>query len=358
MLEFHFHYHLALGSGIDILTDVSSDAKNIADGWTQFWNETYKKENGLWLASVYLSSLITAFAFLGWAVNFMKAILTNKWSVGIEESVWMAVVMVMLADNGAMAVNVVKAMRFIAVEQTEIIYEINLAGVSIQEALTDTLVTSAIQDQIRVGMRACEIKTGQEQIDCLQQLGDLARQKIQDAERKYGALAGFKRLNDRVTALFQQINSTATTTTNTPQQKKHVTPLTLMLGSATQGAVHYGLKLCQLGFAHLFELSLAMTGLYCPIALSLSTLPLPTRFLWFWMQSFSSITVALWSYACMVGIIAWVIVLSGTQTYSDTVLLLLLGLCAPGLAWGLALGGGAAIWRSITSTVVTVIRAL
>ena len=342
--------HLALGSGVDIVRDTANEAFNVSVGWDNFWEETYQKTNGLWQASIYLSSLVTTLAFLGFSVSFFKSILTNQWTVAVEQYLWVIVVMILLADNGAISVEVIKAMRFIAVEQTQIIYQRTLDGVSIEEALKDVLVTSEVKQQIDVAFRACEIKTGQQQIDCLEDVGDLARQKINEAETRWGNLSGLVRLNERITNTINILQSR-------PQQGvSNLTPGSILLGSAAQSIVHFLLKLFQFAFAHLFELSLAMTGLYGPIAIALSTLPLPTRFLWFWLQSFLAVAVAIWSYAIMVGIIAWVIVFSGVQTYSDTVFLLLIGVGAPILSWALALGGGTAIWRSMTSAVVILIK--
>lgn len=347
-----YEYHLALGSGVDTLTDVASDALSISNGWNSFWEATYKRDNGLWLAAIDISTLVTSFSFLAWIISFYKSLFSNKWTVAFEEYLWIIMVIVLLHNNGEMAVQVVKAMRYIAVDKTEVIYDMVLRDVSIKEALTDALISSSVQDQIRVEMRDCEVKTGKEQIDCIEWVSKLARNKIFEAERKYGKLAGLKRLGQRITDLLKKAQAP------NYQSTINLTPLSLMIGSATQGVVHYILKLFQLAFAHLFELSLAVTGLYAPIAIALSTLPTPTRFLWWWLQKYLAVAVALWSYAIIVGVVAWVTVLSGTQTYTDSVFLLLIGFCAPLLAWGLALGGGTAIWNSVTSGVATAFRIL
>lgn len=347
-----YEYHLALGSGVDMITDVASDAVNISHGWNEFWDSTYRRDNGLWLAAIDLSTFVTSCSFLAWTISFYKSLFSNKWSVAFEEYLWIIIVIMLLHNNGEMAVQVVKAMRYIAVDKTEVIYDMVLRDVSIKEALTDALISSSVQDQIRVEMRDCEVKTGKEQISCIEGVSKLARNKIFEAERKYGKLAGLKRLGQRITNYMLKINDP------NHQGSINLTPGSLMLGSATQGVVHYILKLFQLAFAHLFELSLAVTGLYAPIAIALSTLPMPTRFLWWWLQKYLSVAVALWSYAIIVGVVAWVTVLSETQTYTDSVFLLLIGFCAPLLAWGLALGGGTAIWNSVTSGLTTAFRIL
>ena len=342
-----WEFHLAVSSGVDILTDIASDAVSISNGWDKFWEATYKKDNGLWLAAISLSTLITTFSFLGFSISFFKSVLTNKWNVALEQYVWVMIIMFMLADNGEMAVRVVKTMRYVAVEQTEVLYERTLAGVSIQKAITDILVSSNVKDQIRADFMACEAKTGQQQIECLDKVGELALKKIRQAEKKYGVLSGLERLRRRIIKSIKDIKAGETGQGG---------PISIVLGSATQASLHLYLKIFQFASAHLFELGLAMTGLYCPVALALSTLPLPTKFIWYWFQSYSSVAIAIWGYAVMVGIVAWGMVFSGVQTYTDTVFLAVVGVCAPFLSWKLASGGGTAIWSSVSNSVVTIAK--
>ncbi|WP_156114228.1 hypothetical protein [Myxosarcina sp. GI1] len=349
------NYHLAIGSGVDIIRENAEQALNVSLGWDEYWNATYQQTNGLWLAAIYISSLIVSFTFLAFALAFWKSLATNQWQIAFEQYLWMGIVIILLNNNGAMLVPVVKAMRSIAIEQTQIIYEINISGVAIEEALKDILVTSDIKQQIAVEFRACEAKTGEQQLECVRQVGELAEEKISQAEQEWGALAGLRRLSDRVVQNVQDIIDDPT------QMIGGLGRLTLdgpIVGTIAQAIIHQFLKLCQWGFANLFELALAMTGLYAPVAVALSAVPVPTKFLWYWLISFLSIAVAVWSYAITVGMVGWVVARSGTQTYADTGFLLLIGLFAPCLSWVLARGGGIAIWQSATSGAITILRAL
>ncbi len=350
-------YTLALGSGVDIVRDNAEQALNISLGWNEFWEATYQQTNGLWLASIYLSSLIVSFTFLAFAISFWQSLLTNQWKIASENYLWMLIVMVLLHNNGAMLIPVVKAMRSIAIEQTQIIYSIPISSIAIEEALKDVLVSSDIKQQIAVEFRACEAKTGEQQIECVKQVGELATEKIDEAEEQWGVLAGLIRLRERVIKNTQAIISAPSTLIN--NRSNALDNLSLqgpIVGTVAQATIHLLLKSFQWGFSNLFELSLSITGLYAPIAVALSSLPMRTRFLWYWLISFLSVAVAIWSYAIMVGIVAWVAAFSGTDTYADTGLLLFIGVLAPILAWALATGGGIAIWRAATSAAVTIIQ--
>ena len=347
--------YLAIGSGVDIVRENADIALNVSLGWDEFWQATYQQTNGFWLAAIYISSLSVYFTFLAFCVSFIKSLLTNQWKIAFENYLWVMIVIVLLNNNGAMIIPVVKAMRSIAIEQTQIVYDITISGVAAKEALTDILVTSEIKNQIAAEFRACEIKTGEQQLECVRQAGELAEKRINEAEQQWGVLAGLRRLQDRVVKNTQAILS------DPSQLLQGLDSLSLagpIIGTINQAWIHQLLKSFQWGFANLFELTLAMTGLYAPIAVALSTLPLPTRFLWSWLISFLSVGVAIWSYAVMVAFVAWVVAFTGIQTYADTGFLLFIGLFAPILSWALAQGGGIRIWRSATSAIVTIIRAL
>ncbi len=355
MLVFPLNNYIAIGSGVDIIRANAEQALNISLGWSKFWLATYEKTNGLWLSAIYLATLVISFTFLAFSLSFWKSLMTNQWKMALENYVWMILAIVLLANNGAMLIPVVKAMRSVAFEQTQEIYRITISSVAIEEAMKDVLVTSDLKQQIAVEFRACEAKTGEQQLECVKQVGELAEEKINEAENQWGALAGLIRLRERV------VNNTQAIIADPSQLLQGLNSLSLngpIVGSVAQSVIHMVLKIFQWGFANLFELAFAMTGLYAPIAVALSTLPMRSRFLWFWLISFLSVAVAIWSYAIMVGIVAWVVAYSGTDTYADTGFLLFIGLFAPILSWALARGGGVAIWRSATSTIVTIIQAL
>ena len=355
MFDLISHYHLALGTGVDIVRENADQALNVSAGWDDYWEATYQQTNGLWLAAIYLSTLIVSCTFLVFCLAFLKALVTNQWWSAFEQYFWVGAVLMLLNNNGAMLIPAVKAMRSIAVEPTQVIYEISIAGIAIEEALKDTLVTADIKQQIASEFRTCEVKTGEQQLECIKDVGELAEEKINQAERRWGPLAGLERLRDRVVRNVQDIINEPTRLIG------GLARLTLdgpIVGSIVQANIHRFLKLCQWGFANLFELSLAITGLYAPIAVALSSIPSPTRYLWHWLITFSSVAVAIWSYAIMVGMVGWVVASSGTQTYADTGFLLIIGLIAPIAAMRLAKGGGIGIWQSVTSTAVTILRAV
>jgi hypothetical protein len=353
-------WYLALGQGVDIIRNNADIALDVSLGWEKFWEATYEKTNGLWLVAIYLSSVVVSFTFLGFTVAFLQSLWTNKYTLAFRHYLWVIIVMWLLADSGAMLANLALGMRNFAIDQTQKIYEIQVAGVAVEEALKDVLITGDIKQQIGAEFRKCEVKTGEAQIQCVVDAGKFAEDKISEAENQWGPLAGLKRLWERM----------EDTSNNLANKLKGKSPAEVrriladpnydqaILGSVTTATVHLILKLFQWGFSNLFELALVMTGLYGPIAVALSTLPLPSRFIWFWLQSFLSVAVAIWSYAVMVGIVAWVIAVSSTQTASDLAFLAFIGVFAPCLSWALARGGGTALWQSATSAVVTVGRIL
>jgi hypothetical protein len=353
-------WYLALGQGVDIIRNNADIALDVSLGWEKFWEATYEKTNGLWLVAIYLSSVVVSFAFLAFTVAFLQSLWTNKYTLAFRHYLWVIIVMWLLSDSGAVLANLALGMRSFALDQTQKIYEIQVAGVAVEEALKDVLITGDIKQQIGAEFRKCEVKTGEAQIQCVVDAGKFAEDKIEEAENQWGPLAGLERLWDRLEKTSSDLANKVKGKSPAEVRRILADPNhdQIILGSVTTATVHLILKICQWGFSNLFELALAMTGLYAPIAAALSTLPLPSRFIWFWLQSYLSVAIAIWSYAVMVGIIAWVIAISETQTVSDIAFVAFIGVFAPCLSWALARGGGTAIWQSATSAFVTVGRIL
>ena len=336
------HYYLAIGSGVDILRDAANQANIISGNWDAFWNATYQQTNGLWLSAIYFADLLVKVLFLSFAISFFKSVFSNRWRLAAENYLWTLIAIILLSNNGQLLIPAIKAMRYVAVDRIQVVYQINIGSVAVEQAIKDILITSTLKQQIARSFRACQAKTGSQQIECVIDAGQDAERRIQDANRQWGVLAGLIRLQANVVSAVSNF-------LNNPSIGG-VANLSLggpYVGSLAQVFIHYLLKLFQWAFIHLFELSLALTGLYCPIAVALSTIPNSQRYLYYWVISFLSIAVGIWSYALIVGTIAWVIVSSGTQTTTDTGFLLLIGVLAPVISAKLAMGGGIAIWNGI-----------
>ena len=332
-----YSLYLAVSGGVELLKEAEAQAFASSRAWNELWDNIFLKTSGVWTAVLYIASIVVAVSFVGFSVYLLEQVVNRNAIPALRHYLWLIAVMMLLANDGQLLAEITTYMRMFTAYLTRWLFELQLADVSVEEAIQDVLVTTGIQDWLGIQYRACEIKTGSAQIECMKDIGDLARDLIDQAESQYGPLAGLERLWERVNNAFN--------ITDPLGSRERITGL--LLGSAAQSAVRWVLKGCQWAFAHLFELAMVVTGLYGPIAVAASTLPLPTRPLWAWFIGYLGVSMALWSYVLIIGLIAQVIVISQMQEASDIGFLILLGIGAPFLAMALAAAGGKAVYQAM-----------
>ncbi|MGL5924048.1 hypothetical protein [Chroococcidiopsis sp.] len=332
--------HLAASGGVELLDESAKQAFAAAQAWNQLWQVIFQqKQNGLWTAVNYIASCVVAVSFIGFSIYLVEQVVNRNAILVMRHYLWLITAMMLLANNGQLLAEITTDMRLFTATQTQIIFNIQLAGTSVDEAIQDVLVTNDVKDWLGTQYRACEIKTGEAQIQCMEEVGKAARDVVERAESRFGSLGGLRRLWERLSNFKTGFFGNGF---NNPL-------LGMLLGSAAQSAVRWFLKGCQWAASHLFELAMLLTGLYGPIAVAASTLPLPVRPLWAWFIGYISTSLALWSYVLTVGLIAQVIVISKLQEAADIGFLILLGLAAPFLAGAVAAGGGMAVLRAMGS---------
>lgn len=330
-------FHLAVSGGVELLKESSQEALASSEAWDDLWKGVFEQPSGVWTAVNYIASIVVAVSFVGFSTYLLEQVVNRNAMPVLRHYLWLIVAMMLLANDGQLLAKVTTDLRMITAAQTQIIFQIQLGETSFNEAIQDVLITNDLKDWLGAQYRACEIKTGEAQIKCLEEVGRDASDLIDEAESQYGPLAGLRRIWSRVSNSFN--------ITDPLGSKDRI--VGLVLGSATQSGVRWFLKGCQWAFSHLFQLAMVVTGLYGPIAVAASTLPLPTRPLWAWFLGYLSVSMALWSYVLIIGLIAQVIVGSQMQESSDIGFLILLGIAAPFLAMALAAAGGKAVFQAM-----------
>lgn len=333
----HVPLHLAAAGGVDLLDETATQAFASAQAWNNLWKQIFQSPSGLWTAVNYIASMVVAVSFIGFSIHLVEQIVHRNAIHALKHYLWLLVAMMLLANDAQVLADVTTGMRLFTAAQTQVIFQIQMADISVDEAIQDVLVTNDVRDWLGTQYRACEIKTGEAQIDCMEGVGAQARDMVEQAENRFGSLAGLRRL-------WQQLSGFRGNFLGGTNFL-----VTTFLGSTAQSIVRWFLKGCQWAFSHIFELAMILTGLYGPIAVAASTLPLPVRPLWAWVIGYVSTSLALWSYVLSVGLVAQAIVISQTQQVSDVGFLLLLGLGAPILSGCLAAGGGYAVLRAMSS---------
>ncbi len=229
-------------------------------------------------------------------------------------------------------------LRTACFEQVKIVYQIQIKDVALGDAVKDVLLTKELKRGIEKDYIACEAKAGQEQIKCVTDTAKKVKKQLDKVERKAEKkgikVRGIKVLQNQTMRLLGLNNF------STQLQADIITT------TAIKGLVFAILKGIQWVYSQCMELGQLVTGLYGPIALTLSLFELPFPPLYSWLLGFLTIALINWSYALMVGLICWVMVLQGAQAFSDLGFLFFLTIGAPGSSIYFGKSGGAAIYEN------------
>ncbi len=358
--------NLAVVGGAEILQKNASQAHDINLAWELLWEKMFAEPNLLWLLIVYLASMFVSFTFIAFAIAFISGIISGRLEVSLTNGVWLLAVLFLLSNNAQPIANINLFIRDFTHVQVRNIYEINLVGVEINEAITDILVSADIQQEISNAFSRCGGVVGTEQLECLLDVQQEALAVLDQVRNQYTYagidLRGVARLRHRIGSLSVRNKAGLGASVVSPagtilggflKSKEYINPFAAPLGIPVIRAF---LKDFQWAILNGIEAALMLTGLYGPIAAALSTVPMGTRAITIWLFGVISLSSVIWSYAILVGFIATVISLSQTELQSELGFLLFLSFGSPLIAYGLAKGGGAALLSAITTTSLMITR--
>ena len=355
--------NLAVVGGAEILQKNASQAHDINLAWDFLWQKMFAEPNLLWLLIVYLASFVVSFTFIGFVIAFISGVISGKLDVSLNNAAWLLAVLFLLSNNAQPVANINLFIRDFTHVQVRNIYDINLVGVQINEAITDILVSADVKQQIINAFGRCDGVIGTDQLHCLMEVQEEAKIVIAQIENQYKKagtdLRGLARFGKRVASLSFRDKVGFTVSLFGPllgnliTSKEYVNPLAAPKGLFVVRGI---LKDIQWAMLNGIEAALMLTGLYGPIAVALSTVPMATRAVTVWLFGVISLSSVIWSYAILVGFIATVISLSETELQSEFGFLLFLAFGSPLIAFGLSKGGGTALLSAITATSLMITR--
>jgi len=320
---------------VDIISSNTDTALRVSTGYNELWDSIYANQNGLWNISMYLSELVLSWTFINGSLELVKSIVSNKVFLTLDQCFWFLIVGLLLSNNGYYLAHLTIGINDFSVETTRMIYAINIKNVSLGNAVKDIIITKELETELEKSFATCEIKTGVEQVKCLEKTARESQQKINQIELEGKKLKidlfGLSALNKKVENL---------------SEKEIALRPGILTGAIAKGIIYGILKAIQWVYSQSVELGQILTGLYGPVAVALSLYRLPFRPLQSWLLGFISIAIINWSYAAVVGLISWVMVIQGLQTYSDLGFLLFLCVGAPTLSIYTAQKGGVAIYEN------------
>lgn len=313
--------------GQDLLQQAIQLSQNTADSWDLLWSDLISSNNDLWKAlctfAVVLAALSLIFVALKIAAENAKG--HTFFSEFSESMVWSLVVFFFLTGNGFILSNTVLLLRDVANNQITNILELQLASLTMRQALQTVALSSSGQDRIEAILAQCQGQSSLDFADCIQEQQPYIDQVIEDVESQNGgALQGLRSWTSNLLLGMSTF--------------VYSTPYSLIK------SIFYAM---QWAFVNILEASLIMTATLAPVAVGISLLPIGSRALWAWGIGFMSLFTVQLGYNIIVGIGAVVAVNTDVFIANELGFLIFISIFSPGLAILLGAGGGLALFKGV-----------
>jgi hypothetical protein len=346
-------FYFAVGGGVSIIEDSTTQLQAIEKAWDGQWQEIFDGSNGLYLGINEFAAVIVAGAFIFFAVIWVKMAIDRGILPSLTEVIWILVIMSLLYNNGALLGSITLGIRNIINAQTQLVLSVQIGELSMLDALNDVILSQQAKSEIQQLYAECDAKEGKAQIDCFTSAGEQARALLESEFKAKGWwTAGVERQWDKIQNINEGLKEQYEQNPSATAPDPFITYLVQTTGQALAEQI---LKAWQWAFSNLIELSMLITGLFGPIAVAGSVIPMQARPLWAWLIGFFSLGLAKFSYNVIVGLAATVVVSAEAQDSGSFDFLLLISVLAPILALALAAGAGMAVFRGVSGGVARIV---
>lgn len=320
-------------------------SRETIESWQRIWDAAIDPTTvGLWAGNVTFGASLAAISVIYLSIKYAGELgNTNSWSKIIEMFLWPITVFVFLAGNGRLLAGVVLIVRAIGYDWVSKILEIQLAGVTFEQAIDQVRLNNLSVQRIQQIYGECVNLAGEELNSCwqskqaeaeeiLRQVGasaDLSpARNFLDTVLNFTVVGGIRDVGAFIEGGFAQV-----------LQDKFMPLIQTIL---------YAL---QWTFVNALETSLLLTAVSAPIALGLSILPLSGRPIFAWGSAMISLFGAQMGYNILVGIMAVVLVETTgnvAEVATDLGFLLFVSVFSPYIALSIARGGGITLYSGIS----------
>jgi hypothetical protein len=338
----------------DFLTNSAIDVSQRATAsWDFLWSVALT--GGLYQVMANAGSLIAVMCLMFFIVNFAKQLMQSEaidWVLG--ELIYPIVVILLLSNGGGNLALLSQGMRSgINYYNNQILTAVS-SQINFETALSDLADFSTVNAQLSAMRSQCNtITDNQKLIQCLDEQALNARVLVEEFRRKHPQVPEWAQYLADKTGISQVDPSKPLESLGTVVSSTALLPASL-LADFSSNSILLGIELLlvtmQGAFQQLIEVAFLLTALIGPIAVGASLLPIGTRPILAWITGFFSLGMCKLCLNIITGLIAIATLKTGPTT--DTLgVALLLGLLAPLLAFGMAAGGGMAVFNGITSAI-------
>ncbi len=347
-------YHLLaqtqlFNKGIDAATSISNS-------WNETWQDVLSGSStgGLTIYGelARVGEIFAVGTLLFFVISFIKKL--NDGDYSALASLFLPIlVSYLLFNNGSNLALFTLGLRDVINSTNQSILTKTSRGLRLDEIYRQAQGLNSTQEQISSWIKQCEALSADKQTQCL----DQAVTQSENLLRNYQGVFGIsqwsrERLND--------LNQLRIAITEDPLSLFSLdNPIIwTVIGSKAEALTYTALIGLQMAFQHAVEISMLLTALFGPIAIGGSLLPVDWAALpvCAWLTGFLSLGMLKLGFNIVAGLSAVVFV--NAESTDSLWFPMFLGIFAPILASGIAVGGGLAVWASLTSVVQSGISTL
>lgn len=321
--------------------------------WLTVWEDAIfnYQSSFFWIALVSLGLVLGTLSVIYLAITEGKTVLEkSNWQDLVKLLVWPMIILIFLGNNGSLLAQSIQAIRAIGLQQINNIQQIQISGMTLNNALETITISNAAKEQIESLANECNGKQGTDLTECLNTNASKAQEIVNQAQAQSQVeLIALQALVGTLFTGAAMIQPGLTSFYLGTQASK-------IFRSSAMVIIRFILACVQWAFVNILEASLLLSACFAPIAMGLSLLPLQGRPIIAWLISFISLIGIQLGYNIVVGLAAVVIVHSHGELATDVAFLFFLAIFAPVLAIAIANGGGKAIYQGVSSGVKNLIE--
>jgi hypothetical protein len=338
----------------DFLTNSSLDVSERAtESWDFLWDATLS--GGLYRIMANVGATIAVMSLMFFIVNFAKQMMQSEavdWVLG--ELVYPMMVILMLSNGGGNLALLSQGMRTTINYYNNQILEAVSSQINFDVALSQLADFSTANAQLNSMRSQCNtISDNQKLIECLDEQALNARVLVEEYKRKHPQMPEWAQYLLDKTGISKIDPSKPLESVGTLAVSAATFNASL-LADFSSNALLIGIEIVlatmQGCFQQLIEVSFLLTALIGPIAVGASLLPFGTKPIIAWVTGFFSLGMCKLCLNIITGLIAIATLRTG-PTVDTLGVALMLGLLAPLLAFGMAAGGGMAVFNGVTSAI-------
>lgn len=336
----------------DVVQNALTLSRNVSGSWNGLWASllTDTSEFSLWSAIVRFALTIAVFALIYYAVSQANNVFnTQSFSKIVEMFVAPIVVVALLGGNGRLLAQIILMIRGVGHDMISQILGLQLAGLSLNNALAEVNGNLMAMQRIRQVFSECAALTGDPLIECLASKQAEA-EAIVDALSQQGTQ--LRSVSAFLATLGDYFRGGAVGAAASTGRSFIEGGFTQVIQDTLVPILQVIISAIQIAFANILEAALLLTALFAPIAVVMLLVPAAGNALAIWFTGFLRILAIQLGYTLTVGIFALVLVQTDEQNVLASAgaftFLIFIAFFAPALAVMVGNGGGSALYEGIS----------